>query len=69
MTDEQVLRRLRAIRFSPARERNARRSLSINAIAKRAGLARPYLFEIISTGRIGSIARDKLIPVLTSQSD
>jgi hypothetical protein len=60
LSDQEIVRRLKAIRFSTRSERQARRAPSINAIAKQAGLARPYLFEIISTGRLGSTARAKL---------
>jgi hypothetical protein len=69
LSDQDIIRQLRAIRYSSTRERNARRLPSVNALAKAAGLARPYLFEITNTGRLGTVARAKLTRALTSQQE
>jgi len=68
LSDAEIMRRLRAIRYSDRSERQARRIQSINGIAREAGMPRPYLFEIVSTGRLGSLSREKLSRVLSSKS-
>ena len=65
LSDQEIIRRLKAIRFSSTRERNARRAPSINAIGRQAGLSRKVIYEVTNTGRLGSIARAKLAPVIT----
>ena len=69
LSDQEIIRRLKTIRFSSASERNARRAPSINAIAKQAGLSRKALYEVTTTGRLGSIARGKLTRVMTCYED
>ena len=65
LSDDEIVRRVRAIRFSSTRERNARRAPSINALAKKAGLSRKVVYEITNTGHLGSIARAKLNRIVT----
>lgn len=52
LSSEEVLRCLNTVRYSPQAERNARRSQSINSIAKQAGLTRAALYEMMRTGRM-----------------
>lgn len=69
MTDEEIFRRLRAIRFSPVTERNARRAPSINALAKQAGLSREVVYEVIRTSHLGRNARARLTSALTCEEN
>ncbi len=47
LTDDEVVNFIRTVRFSNARERQARRApYSINAIAKRANIANVRIYEI-----------------------
>ena len=58
LSREEILRRLRTIRFSSRRERLARRALSLNHVAVEAGLTREYLHMLASgKRRIGSGAQ------------
>ena len=65
ISDAEIIRRVRAIRFSSPTERNARRAPSINALAKQAGLSRKVVHEVAITGHLGSISRAKLSRVMT----
>jgi hypothetical protein len=65
LSDQEIVRRLRAIRHSPASLRNARKAPSINAIALRADLSRNAVYVVASTGRVGPNARPKLVAALT----
>lgn len=53
MTDDEVLRFLREVRYSDARERQARRArYSVNAIAKQASCQNTRIYEIVA-GKAG----------------
>ena len=66
LSDEDILRRLRAIRFSPKTERYARRAASINGIAARAGITREHVHRIVNgSKRLTHQTRDALDRVLT----
>lgn len=65
LSDQEILRRLRAVRFSPASERNARRAPSINALAKQADLARKTIYQIATTGCLTDNLRGRLTLALT----
>ena len=64
MTDEEIFRRLRTIRHSSKHERNARRALSINAVATMTGLSRVAIYEVLRTGRLGPRSRPALSKAL-----
>lgn len=65
-----VLKELRKIRYSSPRERNARRALSINAIAERAGFTRIYVHYLASGKRpLTENARAKLEQALKPVND
>jgi len=67
LTDAEIVQRLRAIRFSPAQLRNARKAPSMNGLATKAGLTREWLFQITRGAPIGAKARSRLIAALTSE--
>lgn len=67
LSDDEIRRRLRAIRHSSRHERNARRAPSINATAAAAGLSRETLYCIARDEPIGQRARRELTRVLTCQ--
>lgn len=67
LSDEEIVRRLTIIRFSPTSERNARRAPSINGTATEAGLSRQSLFRIINGTKFGKHARTALSRVLENQ--
>jgi DNA-binding phage protein len=48
LSDNEILRRLRAIRFSPRSERLARRATSMRGIALEAGIAREHIHKVAS---------------------
>jgi plasmid maintenance system antidote protein VapI len=65
MDDNEILRRLRKVRYGSARERYARRALSINAIAVQAGYSREYVHRIIAgTVPLSPAAAERLNHVL-----
>jgi hypothetical protein len=65
LPDEDILRRLRTIRHSSKHERNARRALSINAVATASGLCREYLHRLANgSERLGPRSRRELSRVL-----
>jgi hypothetical protein len=64
LSDAEILRRLRTIRHSSKHERNARRALSINAVATMTGLTRAALYEVLRTGRLGRLSRPALSKAL-----
>jgi AraC-like DNA-binding protein len=66
LPDDVILRRLRTIRHSSQHERNARRALSINAVATASGLSREYLHRLANgSERLGPRSRLLLSQVLT----
>lgn len=65
LSDDEILRRLKAVRHSPVTERLARRSVSVRQIAGDAKVAREHLYRIIRGERpITADLRDKLSHVL-----
>jgi hypothetical protein len=60
LTDDEIRRRLREIRFSPVADRYARRAPSMNGIAKAAGVARENLHRIVNGATIWPGQREKL---------
>ena len=61
LSDQAILKHLRAIRYSPSIERNARRALSINGLATQAGLSRCHLHDIAAGRRpLGPIVKQRL---------
>jgi hypothetical protein len=69
LSDEEILRRLRAIRFSPTHLRNARKAPSMNGLATKVGLTREWLFRLTSGAPIGPETRSKLSAAFTSDGD
>ena len=66
LSDNEILRRLRAVRFSSQFERCARRATSLRGIAIESGLTREYL-HLLSAGkrRLGERARVALSDTLS----
>jgi hypothetical protein len=64
LSDAEIIRRLRAIRFSPMPERFARRLPSINALHKATDISRVHLYRIIRNGQLGPKARALLSDAL-----
>lgn len=65
LSDQEIVRRLRAIRLSPMPERFARRLPTINTVSQLSGLSRWWLYEIAKTGGgIGPKSRDRLSQAL-----
>jgi hypothetical protein len=60
LSDQEIVRRLRAIRFSPQGERYAKRALSMNAVVQASGLSIQRLYQIVNAGHFGCVARLKL---------
>jgi hypothetical protein len=52
MTDDEVLRQLRTIRFSPAALRIGRRIPGVRTVARYAGLSFRTLYSIINSGHL-----------------
>jgi hypothetical protein len=52
MTPEQVVRQLRAIRFSPQTARIGRRVPGIRTVARHAGLSFKTVYTILNTGHL-----------------
>ena len=66
LSDAEIVRRLRAIRLSPASERYARRAPSMNGIAVAAGINRVHVHDIASgKARLGRRSRECLSRALT----
>lgn len=61
LSDAEILRRLRAIRFSPRAERLARRAVSMRGIALDTGLSREFLHRVAAgQKRLGKASRTAL---------
>ena len=60
LSDAEIVRRLRAIRQTPASERYGRRSISINATAKAVGVSRMQVYRYIKGETIGRRVRQEL---------
>ena len=71
MTDEEIIRRLKVIRYTPASDRaSGDRLPSMTAVARQSGLPRTYLYAIIAgTQNMGSVARRRIAHVLSGNSD
>lgn len=67
LSDQEIIRRLRAIKFSPTMDRYARRAPSLSAIIRAADLTKQQVYAIIA-GRegLGPKSRSRLQQVLTS---
>jgi hypothetical protein len=65
LSDDEIVRRLREIRFSPSAHRNGRRAASINAAATVAGLSRMQVYRVIHGEPLGARARAGLSEFLT----
>jgi predicted DNA-binding transcriptional regulator AlpA len=53
LPDVEILRFLTHIRYSSTAARNARKAISINAIAEAAGITRAAIYAMLKTGSIG----------------
>jgi hypothetical protein len=66
LPDEEILRRLRLVRYSPASLRNARQAPSINGLVTATGLTREYLHRVANgSERLGPRSRQALSRALT----
>ena len=66
LSDQEIIRRLRAIKFSPQGERYARRAPSLNAIVQASGVTRQQVYQVISGYGLGPKSRARLSRALTS---
>jgi plasmid maintenance system antidote protein VapI len=64
LSDDDIVRAVRSIRFASKRLRNGRRALSVNALAKHAGITRDTVYRIANTGTMSPETADKLRSVL-----
>ena len=55
LSKAEIVQRLRIIRHSPRRERNARRAVSMNGTATAAGISREHLHRIVNGTRSPSL--------------
>jgi hypothetical protein len=69
MTDEEIIGAIKAVRYSSTAERNARKRLSMNAIAKSVGVSPNYLYELCKGAPIGRFSRQRLSEFFTSQQN
>lgn len=61
LSDEEILRRLRAIKMSPAPERSARRLPSLRRVILISGMVKGHLYQIIDgKAGIGPVSRARL---------
>ena len=67
LTDDEIVRRLKLIRYSPAAARLGRKATSINALAKAAGLTREHLHRVANGLPIGPRTRQELSRVLSRE--
>jgi hypothetical protein len=51
LPDDEIIRRLRMIRYSSRHERQARRAPSIRAVALQAGIRKDHLYRLLSGRR------------------
>lgn len=65
MTDEDIVRAVRAIRFTSKQLRNGRRALAVNALAQAAGIRRGTVYDVAATGRMSPTTADKLRAALS----
>ncbi|HEX8837589.1 MAG TPA: hypothetical protein VF748_11685 [Candidatus Acidoferrum sp.] len=68
MTDEDIVRAVRTIRYSPKAARFGRRAQSVRALALAAGINPLTIYRIASNGRISPIVANKLRLVMGSDS-
>jgi aminoglycoside phosphotransferase len=60
LSDQEIVRRLKALRYSPQGERYARRAPSLNAVTEASGLSQARIYQIIRQGTVGAYSRLKL---------
>jgi hypothetical protein len=65
LSDQEIIRRLKTLRYSPQGERCARRAPTLNQVTETAGLSRAHIYTIIRSGSLGAEARLKLNKALT----
>lgn len=65
LSDAEIVRRLKALRYSPQGERYARRAPTLNSVTEASGLTRVHVYNIIRTGSLGAEARLKLNQAFT----
>jgi predicted transcriptional regulator len=64
MSEADLVRAVRSIRYSSKRLRNQRRAASVHGLAKAAGLDRLTVYNIAATGRMSPETANKLRAVL-----
>ena len=65
MSENDVIRAVRTIRYSSQRLRNQRRSASVNALAAAAGLTRKCVYEVAQRGTMSPETANKLRSALS----
>ena len=65
LSEQEIIRQLRAIRFSSRHERNARRAPSMHGIAQATGISRMHIYRVAVGGKITPRMRQELSHVLT----
>jgi hypothetical protein len=69
LSDEEIIRQLKAVRHSDVTERNARRAPSMNAISERVGVSLNYLYRLCKGEPLGRYTRQKLSDFFTTEQN
>jgi hypothetical protein len=64
MSPEEIVRRLRAIRYSPREPRMFKRALGLRSIAREAGISHMTIYRGIDSGELSMSSVEALGPVL-----
>jgi predicted transcriptional regulator len=65
MSENDIVRAVRSIRYSSKRLRNQRRAASVNALAAAAGVTRKCVYEVAQRGTMSPETADKLRSALS----
>jgi predicted transcriptional regulator len=65
MSENDIIRAVRSIRYSSKRLRNQRRAASVNALAAAAGISRKCVYEVAQRGTMSAETADKLRSALS----
>lgn len=69
LTDEDIIRAVRSIRYASKAARNGRRALAVRALAQAAGISRDTVYVVAATGRMAPETAHKLRMALISDRD
>lgn len=68
LPEADIVRRVRAIRHSPARERAVRFLPTMQGLAAQAGISRRLLYMIADRGKVGPLTRIRLSAVFNGEN-